>query len=907
MTCRNNIARYWHNVSIKAKLELGIGLLIVLLVIISGTVLTGRYLLFRAEAEMEGSQEIQRLVLEMDRGMEEARRLHGEFFLHVQEIGFAAAHEQFAQASVAKIAEVVTLSKALQERITNSTLGQGLRANRVDVNLYLSFAKRFADTSIEAVELFTGLRAPERGLEPRLNKALDEILISFPHSYGDDLGHLFMQMKTHIQEYQIMRQRPLMQRAYNVELELRTALREDQSFDEAERQKIGGLLDQVHVISELILAADLAIKSRSHDFALQAVVVDTVSATLEKLANEEWHKSQSNILRIRRTVFFIIVPIALVGLVVAFMIAMLINRSVIQRITRLTRSAADLREGHLDVQIPEDSADELGLLARTFNCMTGRIRELVNTLESKVAQRTAELSASEWRFRQLFENSGSGILLLEADEQGEDFLVKDCNKAALAIEQRPREEMIGRRITEVLPAIEEFGLLALLREVRENGQPLRQAPSFYHDERWQGWRESAVYRLASGEIVWVCDDRTAHKQAQEEKRVMEVKLQRARKMEALGLMAGGVAHDLNNILSGIVGFPDILLMSLPADSSLRKLVEIIKESGLRAAAVVADLLTVARSAASRKENASLNTLIQEYLVSPEYLLLKSRHPQIVCETAFDSNLSLVLCSPVHIKKCIMNLVNNAMESIEGPGRVTVSTGREVVAEPLAQQNKVKPGEFVVLKVADSGKGINDKDLEHIFEPFYSKKVMGVSGTGLGLAVVWNSVEDHGGMIQVESSPQGTAFSLYFPLSGQLSAGAPTPSTSGDFRGRGEKILVVDDEAVLRELANTLLQSLGYTVFCVASGELAVEYLKEERVDLVLLDMIMDPGINGLETYRQIRSRKPLQKAIVVSGFAESDAVRAVQALGAKRFIKKPYILEQLGRTVREELDDGATG
>jgi CheY-like chemotaxis protein len=254
----------------------------------------------------------------------------------------------------------------------------------------------------------------------------------------------------------------------------------------------------------------------------------------------------------------------------------------------------------------------------------------------------------------------------------------------------------------------------------------------------------------------------------------------------------------------------------------------------------------------------------------------------------------------------MNLVSNAMESIDGAGRVVLSTSLEHVAGQMARENNVNPGEYAVLHVSDNGKGIQEKDLEHIFEPFYSKKIMGISGTGLGLAVVWNSVVDHGGMIQVKSSPAGTVFSLYFPLAVQGEGDVERSVEPGDFRSRGEKILIVDDEIMLRDLAAAMLSSLGYEVEVAASGEQAVAYCQTQPVDLVLLDMMMEPGINGLETYRQLLARSPNQKAIVVSGYAETDEVTAVQALGAKRFLKKPYSIEQLGRVVRYELDGNLT-
>jgi len=890
--------------SIKARLGMGIALLLLLTLTNAVTVLVGRSLLNHAAEVMADNKEIERLVLEMNYGMQRARRLHSDFFLHVQEIGFAEAHEKYAQPSARQISQVITLSKTLQKLVEQSVVGEGLHLNHVDVNLYLSFAKRFADTSIEAVEVFTGLHAPIRGMEPQLEGILGEI--SAELNRGSESFWLFMDMKSHIQGYRISRHRPEMQSAFNVDTMLVKSIQDDPLINESRRQKLLSLLEQGRNIAVKILAAETSIKSQLNDFSIQALAVREVSTTLAKMAKNEVENSQQKIHSIRSLVVNIILMVTLTGVAAAFWLARMFNHSVIRRVDRLTRFAGELREGNLEVIIPEDSGDELGQLARTFNLMSARIRGLVNNLELKVAQRTDELVVSEGRYRQLFENSSSGVIICEACDECNDFIVRDCNRAVEAIEHISRQELLGRRVTAVFPGIQEFGLFSVMQSVWKTGQPTTMALEYYADERVSGWRENAVYKIASGEIVCVYNDRTAEKQAEIEKLAMEVKLQRSRKMEALGLLAGGVAHDLNNILSGIVGFPDILLMNLPQDSELRKPIAIIKDSGQRAAAVVADLLTVARGVTGRRQQAGLNALVLEYLASPEHLSFVARHPQVECVTRLDPDLPSILCSPVHIKKCIMNLVSNAMESIDGAGQVVLSTNLEHVADQMARENNVNPGEYAVLHVSDNGKGIQEKDLEHIFEPFYSKKIMGISGTGLGLAVVWNSVVDHGGMIQVKSSPAGTVLSLYFPLAVQGEGDAERSVEPGDFRSRGEKVLIVDDEIMLRDLAAAMLSSLGYEVEVAASGEQAVAYCQAQPVDLVLLDMMMEPGINGLETYRQILAFSPNQKAIVVSGYAETDDVTAVQGMGAKRFLKKPYSIEQLGRVVRYELDGNLT-
>jgi CheY-like chemotaxis protein len=218
-----------------------------------------------------------------------------------------------------------------------------------------------------------------------------------------------------------------------------------------------------------------------------------------------------------------------------------------------------------------------------------------------------------------------------------------------------------------------------------------------------------------------------------------------------------------------------------------------------------------------------------------------------------------------------------------------------------EEDGLAPGEYVVLMVRDNGPGISDKDLQHIFEPFYSRKVVGRSGTGLGLTVVWNTVQDHDGRIRVDSSGQGTCFSLYFPLCMENGKSDRLPEGEQAPAGEGEHILIVDDESQLRDLASQMLSSLGYRVSSVASGEEAVEFVRRQAVDLLVIDMIMDPGMNGRRTYEEILRLRPGQRAIIVSGYSESDDIKAALKTGATEFVKKPYTLQDLSHAVRAAL------
>ena len=381
---------------------------------------------------------------------------------------------------------------------------------------------------------------------------------------------------------------------------------------------------------------------------------------------------------------------------------------------------------------------------------------------------------------------------------------------------------------------------------------------------------------------------------------LERKLHQAQKMEALGLMAGGVAHDLNNILSGLVGYPELLLMQLPEDSKMRESLKAISESGKRAAAVVADLLTVARGAASVREVENLNSIITGYLESPEGRKKQALYPQITIRTHLDPGELNVSCSPIHISKSLMNLLINASEAITTTGSIEITTYAKFLNQAEAKDLDVEEGRYVVLSVADNGPGISPTDQERIFEPFYSKKTMGSSGTGLGLTVIWNTVKDHNGSIAVSTSKKGTVFSLYFPASDVKPSVKNVVKGLADLAGTGT-ILVVDDERQQCDIISKMLTILGYTVESVNSGEEAVAYMRDHTVDLVLLDMIMDPGINGLETYEQITKLHSNQKAIFVSGYSKDEQVENALRLGVEGFVRKPFTIEQLGSAVKKEM------
>ena len=384
--------------------------------------------------------------------------------------------------------------------------------------------------------------------------------------------------------------------------------------------------------------------------------------------------------------------------------------------------------------------------------------------------------------------------------------------------------------------------------------------------------------------------------------MLEEQLQRAQKMEALGIMAGGVAHDLNNILSGIISYPELLLMDLPQDSPYRRPLNTIKDSGENAAAVVQDLMTLSRKGVATYELLNLNEIVGGCVAAQETQALLRRQPRTRIKIHMEPDLLYIYGSSAHISKSFSTLLINAIEAMPEGGHIEIRTKNRYADKLVSGFDAVREGEYVVLSISDTGVGISENDQARIFEPFYTRKVMGRSGSGLGMAVVWGTVKDHKGYIDLQSTiGDGTRFELFFPATRDRLKTDDTPPKQNQIFGNGERILVVDDMPSQREIATRILDRLGYHSRAVCSGEDAVGFLRQHDVDLVVLDMIMDPGIDGYETLRRIKAIRPTQKTIIASGYSESDRVKKAQKLGVAGYIKKPYTLKAFGKAIKEEL------
>ncbi|MBI9089519.1 MAG: PAS domain S-box protein [Desulfobacterium sp.] len=508
------------------------------------------------------------------------------------------------------------------------------------------------------------------------------------------------------------------------------------------------------------------------------------------------------------------------------------------------------------------------------------------------------------KFRLLADNTVDLIWLL--DREMRFIYVSPCVQSMFGYCQ---EEYIGSSVKDHLPWDEIEAYDRFVRGSPEKKEHLSIESVMLHrdgtriDVEVTGTRihDPGGNRLFQGSIRNI----TPRKRLEAKQDALRERLFRAEKMEALGLLSSGVAHDLNNILSGIATYPEILLMGETLDEPMRKGLNTIKESGRKAADIVSDLLTISRGSSAELEVININRVVENFMDSREYKRFEALHPHVEMVVALDPGLLNVRASYVHMEKSLMNLVINAVEEVADKldGRVSITTANQILNAPVHGYGSVKCGEYTVVTVCDNGWGIEASALKKIFEPFYSKKVMGRSGTGLGLTIVWNTVQDHGGYVDITSNANGTRFDLFFPSVGLGVAENPKEVSMDEIMGTGQKVLVVDGLPAQREIACRILDLLGYESHAVESGPGALAFMEKNRVDLVVLDMTMDSGIGGFTTYREMKKIAPDLRAVVASGYAKKCDVVEIQKLGAGSFIQKPYTVVDMGKAIKEELSN----
>lgn len=515
------------------------------------------------------------------------------------------------------------------------------------------------------------------------------------------------------------------------------------------------------------------------------------------------------------------------------------------------------------------------------------------------------LKISEARFRELVETINEVVFSLDAGEK-----VTYISPGFEGLTGHKIKDVLGRAGSDFIHPDDRNALHHQRKQFSQGQNSIFRYRLLNKNDGYRWVQVSAKPIMVDGRVMGIngiLTDITDQVKAQEEKEALMSRLARAEKMEAIGTLAGAVAHDLNNVLSGLVTYPELMMLKLPLNSDLRNMAQTIMNSGVKAAAIVEDLLTLARRGVVTTELVDLNHIVREYLGSPACQSLKARHPRVQVIVDLAEGLDTISGSPVHLGKTLMNLMSNAFEAMPvNGGQIFIKTENGLLVQPAEHGSPPLPqGPSVILKVRDTGQGIAREDQNRIFEPFFTRKVMGRSGTGLGMAVVWGAVQDHGGHIELQSEPGvGTEFSLYFPAIKGKVAPAKEPVGLAMYNGSGETILLVDDEPNQRKIGSDILRRMGYAVSDVSSGEGAVEFLKRRPVDLVVLDMVLHGGMDGLDTYREIVKIRPEQRVIIASGYSKSERIQIALRSGVLASLKKPYLIGELGAAVRGALMGG---
>lgn len=524
------------------------------------------------------------------------------------------------------------------------------------------------------------------------------------------------------------------------------------------------------------------------------------------------------------------------------------------------------------------------IVASPVKSADGDVKSVIEAVEDYTNRTKAEaaLKSSEKKFRSYVDNAPDGIFVV--DENGNYI---DVNKSASRITGYSREELLAMNILNLVPDKEHHRALEHFNELKDKGQSSGEL----------------LFRKKSGEIgYWIVDavildDGTYLGFVRDITEMHRLKAleSRAERLELAGTIAGQVAHDLNNLLSPLLAYPEFIREELTESNNCHHYLNMIEESAQKIADINQDLLVMGRRGHYNAEVLNLNTVIHNVVME-----LQPFPKTIKCNIEYADDLMNILGGMAQLHRLISNMLHNAFDAMMGVGQLTIITENCYIDELKIDYGVVPRGEYVKLTISDTGCGIPDDVVQKIFDPFFSTKNADKKrGSGLGMSVVDAVIRDHRGYIDLTTRiGEGTTFYVYFPITRKDSE--KTEIT--DIVGGDERILVVDDDDIQRDVSEQILRKFGYTVQSKQSGEKAVEFIKNNPQDLIVLDMVMPGGMDGTDTYREIKKIYPDQRAIILSGYSESTRVLIAQELGAGAFVQKPLTMSAFAEAVRVELD-----
>ena len=528
--------------------------------------------------------------------------------------------------------------------------------------------------------------------------------------------------------------------------------------------------------------------------------------------------------------------------------------------------------------------------------VAGRATRMVGTHVDITERRNYEdkIRESESKYRKLFELESDAVFLIDS----ENGAIIEVNEAATKLYGYSKEELLSMKNTQLSAEPDKTRLATADR--------LASIPVRFHQKK-----DGTVFSVGitashfcwNGRPVHIASirDTTERTKAEEERQALEIQLFQSQKMEAIGQLAGGVAHDFNNILTVICGYADILMSKTPRDTPLYAPLEQILSSTMRAAELTRGLLAFSRKQVLNSRPVDVGEIVSDI----RKMLARLIREDIEFTTDIGDTLLVVNADKGQIGQVLINLVTNAVDAMPEGGRLKVCVSPAYIGEKFIETHKfATPGDYACISISDSGCGMDEETRKKIFEPFFTTKETG-KGTGLGLAIVYGIVKQHNGFIIVDSERgAGTTFLIYLPLVATQTVVSSQeeledrPSVQGN-----ETILLAEDDAVVRELNELALKSAGYAVIAAVDGEDAVRRFAEnpERVDLLVFDVVM-PKKDGMKAFEEIRKLRPGVKALFMSGYAKDIALRKGVPEDGHYFLMKPFKPLKFLRSVREILD-----
>ncbi len=583
---------------------------------------------------------------------------------------------------------------------------------------------------------------------------------------------------------------------------------------------------------------------------------------------------------------------ALITLLLIIIVNIMVGRLVIDPVLSLSRSMALFKNDRFQHDLPVKSDDEIGRLVSAYNEMGATIREYYNDLQRKMN----ELEKSEEHFRSVVDTANDAIITVNKDAN-----IISWNHGAEIVFGYSADDVLGKPVAIIIPEhfseAHKHGMYRLLStgEVKLIGKTAeltglrKDGSEFPLELSLAAWK-------AGGENFF-----TAVMRDITSRRRLEGQLRQSQKMEAIGTLTGGVAHDFNNILTAIMGYGEFLQDGMAKDDPLRNYVEVIQASARKAAKLVQNLLLFSREQKSEQRVVKLNDIAAK----AEGLLERLIGEDIELSIIHDKRELLIMADSGQIEQALMNLAVNARDAMPHGGILTISTGvKELNTEFVKAAGYGKPGQYALISVSDSGIGMDEKTKERIFEPFFTTKGPG-KGTGLGLSTVYGIIRQHNGYINVYSEPgKGTTFRIYLPLSeteGEIlrKEGEELPAPAGGT----ETILIAEDNESIRGLLKTTLERAGYRVIEAVDGEDAIRAFNENKGDIhmLLLDVVM-PKKNGKEAYDKIKETAPGIKTLFMSGYAFDIVKKKGLLQEGLGYISKPVLPKEMLRKIREIFD-----